>query len=97
MIVSDWYSFLVFCTFLITVITLYARNTRFLYFAFFGALIGFLFDYSAVSLGFYSYNQALDSVIINKIPLTISFVEGVGMSSVIFVFEILWKKLGKKD
>ncbi|MBI1971743.1 MAG: hypothetical protein HYS53_00425 [Candidatus Aenigmarchaeota archaeon] len=92
MIAETWYSFLVFCTFLITVITLYARSARFMWFAFFGSLAGFLFDYSAVSLGYYSYNQAIDTVIVGKIPLTINFAEGVGMSSIIFVFETLWKK-----
>ncbi|MBI3412916.1 MAG: hypothetical protein HY051_02435 [Candidatus Aenigmarchaeota archaeon] len=60
----------------------------------FGSVAGFLFDYSAVSLGFYGYNQFIDATMVEKIPVTVSFAEGVGMSSVIFVFELIWKRLG---
>ncbi len=93
--ITPWYWFLVFCTFLMAVITLHARSIRFLNFMLFGSLVGFVFDITAIQLGFYSY-LVTDPVIIRGVPLTVSFAEGVGMSSIIFVFEYLWKS-SKKD
>ena len=87
--VSLWYGFLLFEIILISIIILYTKDLRFLYLIFFGALLGSVFDHSGVFLGFYSYNQNIDPVMIGGIPLTVSFAEGIGMSTIIFVFEFV--------
>ncbi|MBI4167735.1 MAG: hypothetical protein HY515_02145 [Candidatus Aenigmarchaeota archaeon] len=91
-VASTWYWFLIICVFLMSLVILHTRSMRFLNFMFFGSAVGFVFDATAISLSFYNYNPAIDSVIISGVPLTVTFAEGVGMSVIIFIFESLWRK-----
>ncbi len=91
-VVSAWYWFLIICVFLMSLIILCTRSMRFLNFMLFGSVVGFVFDATAISLGFYNYSFAIDSVIIGGVPITVTFAEGAGMSVIIFIFESVWGK-----
>ncbi len=76
----------------VSFISFYRDDLRHIYFAITGAVIGRMFDCSAVFLGFYNYSPALDPVHICGTPITVAFAEGMGLSIVIFVFEFVSKR-----
>ncbi len=92
-----WYALLFFQLLAISFISLFNHDLRYLLLAVVGALVGRIFDCSAVFLGFYSYNPLLDPVHVCGTPITMAFAEGMGMSIVIFVFEFVSKKLKIKS
>ncbi len=94
--VSLWYAFLFFQISALSLITLFRNDLRYVYFAASAAIIGRVFDCSAIFLGFYSYNPLLDPVHVCETPITMAFAEGMGMSMVIFAFEFLTKRFKLK-
>lgn len=91
-VVILWYALLFSEMMAISLISFYRQDLRHVYFAIAAAVIGRMFDCSAVFLGFYNYNPILDPVHICGTPVTVAFAEGMGLSLVIFVFEFLSKK-----
>ncbi len=90
---ATWSAFFLLEVLLTCVTILHRKDFRIFYFVAFGAMIGFVFDFPAIFLDFYSYNQGIDPVSINGIPLTISVAEGMSMSFIIVLFEAVSKKL----
>ncbi len=66
------------------------RDVRYLFYGVFGALFGFMFDTTAVSLGYYSYILT-PFMLIQDIPLTVTIAEGFCIAITIYIFEKLIK------
>ncbi len=92
-VVVLWYALLFSEILAISFISLHRLDLRYVYFAITAAVIGRIFDCSAVFLGFYSYNPVLDPAHICGTPITVAFAEGMGLSIAIFAFESLSEKL----